>query len=132
MNKRIFRLGLGTATLIFMAAVFSFAPTDAPASNPPPNEPAKVDFADGKIQVVYAGRAIFEGTVAGDPKSYQARIQSFRTGDKVEQVVLLFGGGRTPLKLTGTVREATNPSPVRPTAATAAEPGLSSFATSRE
>jgi hypothetical protein len=107
MNKRIVRFGLGAATFMMLGllgAAFSSAPAETSAPIPPPNEPAKIESSDGRIRIVYAGQIIFEGAVAGDAKNYQTRVQSYGTGDKVEQVVLLFGGGRTPLKLGGTVR----------------------------
>ena len=90
------------AGLIFLSGFLAQAPKSI--AYPAPNEPAKVDFTDEKIRVAYAGRTIFEGALNAEAKNYQSKIQSYRTGDKIEQVVLLFGGGRTPLKLTGTVR----------------------------
>jgi alpha-galactosidase len=82
------------------------AQTPAPSAGivPPPNEPAKIEIKDGRIAATYAGRMIFEGTIAGDPGKIQTRSRVYRTGDRIEQIVYFFGGGRPPLKLEGLVR----------------------------
>jgi len=71
--------------------------------DPAPNEPARIDFRNGRLTVAYAGRTLFEGTAAAGQDKFEHRIQTFRTGDRIEQVVYLFGGGRTPLTLAGAV-----------------------------
>ena len=76
----------------------------APAANPAPNEPARIDFQDGKIAVIYAGRTIFEGTVNAAGGKFEHRLSIFKTGDKIEQVLYVFGAERAPLKLSGTIR----------------------------
>ncbi|MDD8026082.1 MAG: alpha-galactosidase [Acidobacteriota bacterium] len=88
----------------FCAAGIAFAAQVRPALSAPPNEPAKVEIKDGRIAAVYAGRTIFEGTIAGDPAELRTRSRVFRSGDRIEQVVYFFGGGSKPLKLTGTIR----------------------------
>jgi hypothetical protein len=81
------------------------APAAPPATAPvPPNEPARVEFASGRLIVTYAGATIFDGTLAGDAGRATYRTEVYRDGDKIEQVVLLFGSGRDPLRIEGTVR----------------------------
>jgi len=86
----------------------SSSPPAAPAAPVtlvgPPNEPARVEFADGRLSLLYAGKAIFEASLAGDPARATFRTEVYRDGDRIEQVVLLFGTGRDPLQLQGTVR----------------------------
>lgn len=110
MKKRIANKNGAAKTALISAGIFAAAivmtaqrvPT-APAA--PPNEPARADFANGKIRMTYNGALIFEGTVSADSKDFQSRIQSYKTNDKVEQVVYFYGGGaKTPLILNGTIR----------------------------
>ncbi len=100
--------GLALAALaasgLAAGALSDRAGTESAAAPAPPNEPAKIALKDGRVAATYAGRTIFEGTIAGDPASYQARSRIFRTGDRIEQVVYLFGGGQAPLKLDGLIR----------------------------
>ncbi|MCX6559143.1 MAG: alpha-galactosidase [Candidatus Aminicenantes bacterium] len=70
----------------------------------PPNAPAQIDIHDGRIVAIYAGQTIFEGTFAGNPAKLQTRSRVFRTGERIEQVVYLFGGGNPPLKLAGLIQ----------------------------
>jgi alpha-galactosidase len=89
-----------------LAAVASAAfPSRPPAPAPvPPNEPARVQLADGRLTVTYGGTAIFEGTLSGDAGRSTFRTEVYHTADRIEQVALLFGDGRTPLEVKGTVR----------------------------
>ena len=89
------------AAIAAPSAPSAAAPAKIPA---PPNEPARVEFADGRLTFLYAGKAIFDASVAGDPARATFRTEVYRDGDRIEQVVLLFGTGRDPLRLQGTVR----------------------------
>ncbi len=91
----------------FLAAAGSglAAPGRTDAGMPaPPNAPARIEIRGGAIVADYAGRTIFEGTIAGDPAKLQTRSRVFRTGDRIEQIVYFFGGGPAPLKLDGLVK----------------------------
>ncbi len=94
---------LAAATLL-SGALSAQAPAASAGIVPPPNEPAKIEIKDGRTAAIYAGRTIFEGTIAGDSGALQVRSRVYRTSDRIEQVVYLFGGGRTPLKLEGLIR----------------------------
>ncbi len=93
-----------TSAALLSGALSAQAPAASGGVVPPPNEPAKIEIAGGRITATYAGRTIFEGTITGDPDKIQTRSQVYRAGDRIEQVVYLFGGGRQPLKLEGLVR----------------------------
>ena len=74
------------------------------SADPAPNVPAEVEIKDGRIFLTYTGRTIFEGMISTDAARFEQKVQSYRSGDRVEQIVYLFGAGRSPLKLAGTVR----------------------------
>ena len=70
----------------------------------PPNAPARIEVAGGKIVVRYDGRSIFEGAVETGPESFQRRENVYRLGERVEQVLLLTSSGKDRrMKLAGTV-----------------------------
>jgi len=92
-------------SFLCLMSLFSSAQVQPPASASPPNAPAVVNLTDGRISLAYDGRSIFEGTVAADLQRLQSKTQVYKNGDKVEQIILLFGPGeRLPLKLSGIVR----------------------------
>ncbi len=104
--KAISKATIICATILFtlgLSAKYSAAQNPAPSANPAPNEPAQIDFQNGRLTIAYAGRTIFEGTAGAGKDKFEQRIQTFKTGDRIEQVVYLFGSGRTPLKLAGAV-----------------------------
>ena len=94
------------AGLLFCAGMVLLAGPNSPdKAQAPPNAPAVVYLAGGRISVTYDGRSIFEGTVAAGLQQVQSKTQVYKTGDKIEQIILLFGpGSRIPIKLSGTVR----------------------------
>jgi len=74
------------------------------APQAPPNEPARIEIAAGKIVIRYDGRPIFEGAVAAGEGTFQFRQNVFRNGERVEQVLLLTSSSRRQrMKLTGTI-----------------------------
>jgi hypothetical protein len=88
--------------VIFAALTLAGAPNSAPAV--PPNTPAQIDIAGGKIVVRYAGGTIFEGSVENGNEAFQSRINIYRSGDRIEQVLLLTSSAlRQRMKLAGTV-----------------------------
>jgi hypothetical protein len=91
---------------LLIAAGLLLAAQKGPSSiDPAPNSPARIDVADGKIRITYAGRLIFEGTIEAEAKALQQRSQVYTTGEKIGQMLLLFSrGSRTPVKLSGTIR----------------------------
>jgi alpha-galactosidase len=92
--------------LIILAVAFSAARTEATsvASLTPPNAPAQIDIAGGRIAVRYAGRAIFQGTVDNGDEAFQGRVNVYKNGDRIEQVLLLTSSApRRRMKLAGTV-----------------------------
>jgi hypothetical protein len=94
-----------SAILLFAMglSVDQAAAQTAGRTNPAPNEPARIDYQNGRLTIAYAGRTIFEGTAAAGQDKFEHRIQTFRTGDRIEQVVYLFGEGHAPLTLAGAV-----------------------------
>jgi len=99
----------GFMIIIAVMAVLTAAQTTAPAAPStgaavPPNTPAQIDIAGGKIVVRYAGRTIFEGSVENGNEPFQSRVNVYRSGDRVEQVLLLTSSAqRQRMKLAGTV-----------------------------
>jgi alpha-galactosidase len=92
------------AVALLPGALSAQAPAASGGIVPPPNEPAKIEIAGGRLTATYAGRTIFAGTIEGDPAKLQTRSRVFRTSDRIEQVMYFFGGGRTPLRLDGLIR----------------------------
>ncbi len=91
---------LGIVTAFLFAASLASEPAAVPA---PPNDAARIDVAGGKIAVRYAGRTILEGTIEGG-EAVASRINVVRSGDRVEQTVLLTApAGRRAMKLAATV-----------------------------
>jgi len=92
--------GRGALFLAFAGPVLILAACSArqPAF-PPPNAPAKVVLKGGKIRLDYNRRTIFEGQVRAGAGGFEAKVNNYRTGDAVSQVILLVprGGGRASL-----------------------------------
>jgi hypothetical protein len=74
-----------------------------PAANPAPNEPARIEFQNGRLTIAYAGQTIFEGTAAAGKDTFEHRIQTFKTGERIEQVAYFYGSGKSPIRLSGAV-----------------------------
>jgi hypothetical protein len=88
-----------------LVGVTVLIPTFAPAASPPPNAPARAAISGNSVKLVYDGETIFEGTIETDLSAAEIRTQVFRAGEKIEQVVYLFGrGGRGPLRLQGRIQ----------------------------
>ncbi len=99
--------GIRTAWLLLAATVsagFLSPASQLPAVPAPPNEPARIEFSNGRLSVTYAGKAIFDAAVSGDPAGTMFRTEVYRDGNRIEQVALLFGSERDPLAVEGTVR----------------------------
>ncbi len=101
-SRRRFLQILAVWAFVSGLAAFAAPPRPDPA-NPAPNEPARADIRDGRIVLSYAGRTIFEGIITTEAKTFETRLPSSRAGDKVEQVIYFYSGGRYPLKLAGTI-----------------------------
>jgi len=84
----------GPGTILF-AAVFAAAFACAPSSPPePPNEPARIELAGGNVLIRYAGRTILEGALDGGGEGVASRVNVARSGDRVEQTLLLTAPSR--------------------------------------
>jgi len=109
MNHRKFLSLLGPISFFifggFMAAAppFAAAPKSTAISEPAPNEPARIDFQNGRLTITYAGQTIFEGTAAAGKDKFEHRVQTFKTGERIEQVVYFYGSGKTTIRLSGAV-----------------------------
>ncbi len=87
------------------AAVLLSAPPAVRAAGIPPNAAGRVQIEGPVIRLTYAGETIFEGTVENAGSSLEIRTRVFQTGEKIEQIVYLFGGGSDePIRLTGRIR----------------------------
>jgi alpha-galactosidase len=87
--------------VIVLSASLASSPTTDPA---PPNAPAQIDVAGGKVVVRYAGRTIFEGAIENGGEVFQSRVNVVRAGDRVEQTLLLTSQARRQrMKFAGTV-----------------------------
>lgn len=92
---------------VLLLSLTALAPARNPASpapqGAPPNEPARVEIDDGRVRISYGGRLIFEGTL--EAAVAEDRVQVYRQGDKIEEVILLFSPDmKDPLKLAGSIR----------------------------
>ncbi len=75
------------------------------ASGAPPNEAARVMTDEGKITVRYDGQDLFHCEVAAAGGGVEAKVNVFRRGDAVSQVILLTPRDRQArVKLSGTLR----------------------------
>jgi alpha-galactosidase len=102
-------LWIAAAVLSGLAAesaggIFQDRQTPKLAPDPAPNAPAQVEIEDGTVVLTYAGRTLFEGRITTEAETFEPKVQVYRTGDKVEQIVYFFGAGRSPLNLSGTIR----------------------------
>ena len=55
----------------------------------PPNDPAEVTVNGSEVAVRYNGQLLFSGTIKSDGAPVYHRTQTYRTGDKVQQIILL-------------------------------------------
>jgi len=102
--KRIRASVIIAVAVLVSAAVLASCGRKGPASAAPPNEAARVSIKGDKIRVRYDGREIFTGEISGVESGVEAKINVFRTGDAISQVILLTPrerGGR--VKLEGTL-----------------------------
>jgi len=92
---------MGTVFL-FICIVALFPVQSAPQA--PPNEPARIETSGGRIVLRYVGRTIFEGAVEPGSGPFLQRENVYRSGDRIEQVLLLTSPSRRQgLKLAGTI-----------------------------
>ena len=88
---------------LFLWVSVSLAPAQT-APKAPSNAPAAIEIAAGKIVIRYDGRPIFEGAVAAGEGTLQHRLNVFRRGERIEQVLLLTSSSqRQRMKLAGTI-----------------------------
>jgi alpha-galactosidase len=74
------------------------------ASGAPPNEAGRVKIDAGTIGVRYDGVDLFRAEIAGPAGGVEAKVNIFRTGDAVTQIVLLTPGEKgSKVRLTGTL-----------------------------
>ena len=73
------------------------------SSREPPNAPATLSVADGRLTLSYGGRAIFEGTVGGEGVTAELRTLVDSSAGTVTQVLKWTARGRGRLALTGTL-----------------------------
>jgi alpha-galactosidase len=97
------RAGLLSPFIPILAAwVGAVLLADAPVVAPPPNAPADITVADGRVVVRYGGRPIFEGRVT-DPAALRVAVPSVsHRGGAVDQVLALFAE-HGQVELAGTV-----------------------------
>jgi alpha-galactosidase len=79
-------------TYLFFAAILTvWAPDPAlsQSNTPPPNAPAVATLRHKTLEVLYNKHRLFNGELSIPAESLQYRTQVFRTGDKIQQVVLL-------------------------------------------
>lgn len=73
-------------------------------SGAPPNEAARVKIEGGMIRVRYDGEDLFRGEIAATGGGIGAKVNVFRTGDAVSQIVLLTAGEKQgKVRVTGTL-----------------------------
>ena len=88
---------------LFLWGSVSLAPAQT-APKAPSNAPAAIEISAGKIVIRYDGRPIFEGTVAAGEGTLQHRLNVYRSGERIEQVLLLSSSSRRQrMKLAGTI-----------------------------
>jgi len=101
--KRQIVKGLSAAAVMLAAAILSSCGRGKPPSAAPPNEAAKVEVDDGRIEVRYENRVIFAGRASAEG-GVAAEVNAFRTGEAVSQVVLITPADKTGrVKLSGTI-----------------------------
>ena len=100
------------ARVIFGQARAPASPARAPAaqsapaqgtSREPPNEPATLSVADGRLTLSYDGRAILEGTIGGEGVTAELRRLVDSADGKVTQVLKWTARGRGRLALVATL-----------------------------
>lgn len=93
-----------TLRSLLLATAFLLLPgREAAAQNPPPNDPAALRLEGGSIQLRYQGMLIFDGRIK-NPEGLRTAVPNVvRKEDTVDQVIVLYGRGRDPLEITGTV-----------------------------
>jgi hypothetical protein len=96
-------LALSGTVSLMLARPGSQAPPEPPRTSPP-NEPALVEIANGRILVRYHGGVIFEGMISGAAGMARAAVNVYRTADAVDQVIALTASSSAgPLEVSGTV-----------------------------
>jgi hypothetical protein len=90
-------------TLIVLAAIVivsvSTCRKGGPPSGAPKNEAAKVKIGQSDVRIAYDGGDIFKGQISAGAGGFEARVNAYRSGEAVDQVVLL-----TPRDKDGQVR----------------------------
>ena len=93
-----------TVAVFVSAAVLASCGRKGQTSAAPPNEAARVSIKGDKIRVHYDGREIFRGEISGIEPGVEAKINVFRSGHAVSQVILLTPRGRGgKVRLEGTL-----------------------------
>ena len=96
-------LALSGTVSLMLASPGSQAPPEPPRTSPP-NEPALVEIANGRILMRYHGGVIFEGMISGVAGMARAAVNVYRTADAVDQVIALTASSSAgPLEVSGTV-----------------------------
>ncbi len=91
-------------SLLVFAGVLTAAVPAAQAAGVPPNAAGRVQVEGTAIRLAYAGETIFDGTIENAGSSLETRTRIFQAGEKIEQVVYMFGGADGPIRLTGKIR----------------------------
>jgi hypothetical protein len=88
---------------VWLALPTSCSRRTGPAPGAPPNAPAKVVLKGEKIRITYNGADIFSGEFRAPGAGVEAKINVYRSGDAVSQVILLTSRGEGGLNLSGTL-----------------------------
>jgi hypothetical protein len=103
-NKKMRASGIVSVAALLLAAVLASCGGKKPASAAPPNEAARISIKGDKLRVHYDGREIFAGDISGVESGVEAKINVFRSGEAVSQVILLTPRGRGgKVRLEGTL-----------------------------
>ncbi len=103
-DKRTWASVIVTVAVLVSVAVLASCSRKGPASAAPPNEAARVSIKGDKIRIHYDGREIFRGEISGVESGVDAKINVFRSGNAVSQVILLTPRGRGgKVRLEGTL-----------------------------
>jgi hypothetical protein len=88
MKSPLMKLALIVLAAISVVPVSSCRKSGLP-SGAPKNEAAKVKIGKSDIRIAYDGRDIFKGEISADADGFEARVNVYRSGEAVDQVVLL-------------------------------------------
>src|SRR5512137_2259601 len=72
-------------------------------SGAPPNGPAKLTVKGGRLSLSYAGRTLLEAKITAPEQGLRVKPNSFRAGEKLNQVILLEAGDGAKIGLSGKV-----------------------------